>query len=131
MTMTGLIVISSKPVFKPPTVFLIVGVIRTGHALDRHDGNVLGETPNRVGGLPIEAFFLGWFTGKTPMHPCSTLFNTATLKDIGGFHSKHNAFDDVIAEVKLAARHKRVDVEDVKASYRHHPEANRGKTATL
>ncbi len=104
-----------------------IGIIRTGlRWIDTH-GNVLGEAPNRVGGLPIEEFFLGWFKGRTPMHPCSTLFNTKRLKEIGGFHSKHNVFDDVIAEVKLAAKHKRVDVAGVKASYRHHPQQLAGK----
>jgi glycosyltransferase involved in cell wall biosynthesis len=104
-----------------------IGIIRTGlRWIDTH-GNALGEAPNRVGGLPIEAFFVGWFTGKTPMHPCSTLFNTKRLKEIGGFHSKHNAFDDVIAEIKLAAQYGRVDVRDVKASYRHHPQQLAGK----
>jgi hypothetical protein len=61
------------------------------------------------------------------MHPCSTLFNTKRLKEIGGFHSKHNLFDDVIAEVKLAAKYNRVDVPDVKASFRHHSNRLTGK----
>jgi glycosyltransferase involved in cell wall biosynthesis len=98
-----------------------IGLIRTGMRwIDRHD-NVCGEALNRVGGLSFEGFLLGWFTGKTPMHPCSTLFNTKRLKAIGGFHSKNNLYDDVIAEVKLAAKHNRVDIPDVKASFRHHP----------
>jgi glycosyltransferase involved in cell wall biosynthesis len=104
-----------------------IGIIRTGlRWIDTH-GNVLGEFPNRVGGLPIDEFFLGWFTGKTPMHPCSTLFNTKRLKEIGGLHSKHNLFDDVLAEAKLAAKHNRVDIAGVKASYRHHPQQLAGK----
>jgi glycosyltransferase involved in cell wall biosynthesis len=104
-----------------------VGVIRTGMRWIDTNGNVRGEARNRVGGLPIEAFFVGWFTGKTPMHPCSTLFNTKRLREIGGFHSKHNLFDDVIAQAKLAAKYKRVDVADVKASFRHHPNRLTGK----
>jgi glycosyltransferase involved in cell wall biosynthesis len=98
-----------------------VGMIRTGMRwIDPHD-NVRQEALNEVGGLPFEGFLLGWFTGKTPMHPCSSLFNTQQLKEIGGFHSKNNLYDDVIAEVKLAAKHNRVDVPYVKASFRHHP----------
>ena len=61
------------------------------------------------------------------MHPCNTLFNTKRLKEIGGFHSKHNLFDDVMAEVKVAAKYNRVDVPEVKASYRHHPQQLAGK----
>ena len=104
-----------------------IGLIRTGIRWIDTDDNVRGEALNRVGGLPLEEFFLGWFMGRTPMHPCSTLFNTKRLKEIGGFHSKHNLFDDVIAEVKLAAKYNRVDVPDVKASFRHHSNQLTGK----
>jgi len=102
-------------------------MIRTGMRwIDTLD-TVRGEVPNRVGGLPLEEFFLGWFKGRTPMHPCNTLFNTKRLREIGGFRSKHNVFDDVIAVVRLVAKYKRVDVPDVKASYRHHPQQLTGK----
>jgi glycosyltransferase involved in cell wall biosynthesis len=97
-----------------------IGMIRTGvRWIDTRD-NVRREAPNRVGEVPFEGFLLGWFTGKTPMHLCSTLFNRKRLKEIGGFTSKHNLFDDVIAEVRIAAKYKRVDVRDIKASFRHH-----------
>ena len=97
-----------------------IGMIRTGMRwIDSHN-NVLGQALNRVGGLPIEGFIVGWFSGMTPMHLCCTLFNTDKLRRIGGLHSKHNVYDDVIAEVKLAGTHNRVDVWDVKASFRHH-----------
>jgi glycosyltransferase involved in cell wall biosynthesis len=96
------------------------GMIRTGMRwIDMH-GNVLGQASNHVAGLPIEEFFSGWFAGRTPMHLCSTLFDTAKLKTIGGLRSKHHRFDDVIAEVRLAAKYKRIDIPDVKASCRHH-----------
>ena len=97
-----------------------VGIIRAGiRRIDSH-GNVLSESPNLVGGLSTEEFFLAWFAGKTPMHLCSTLFNTERLREIGGFNSKHQLFQDVLAEVQLAARFGRVDVEDIKASFRKH-----------
>jgi glycosyltransferase involved in cell wall biosynthesis len=99
-----------------------VGMIRTGMRWIDRNGIVLRETLNRVSGLPFEGFFLSWFAAKTPMHLCSTLFNTARLKEIGGLHSKHHRFDDVIAETRLAAKYQRVDIPDVKASYRHHPD---------
>jgi glycosyltransferase involved in cell wall biosynthesis len=97
------------------------GIIRTGMRRIDSDGMVIGEKENLVGGLSTTDFFIGWFKGKTPMHLCSTLFNTQRLKEIGGFNSKHNLFQDVIAEVILAAKFGQVDVRDIKASFRNHP----------
>ena len=97
-----------------------IGMIRAGVRWIDAEGNVFYEALNRVGGLPIEEFFLGWFNNLTPMHLCSTLFSTTRLKDIGGFNSKHNLFDDVIAEIRMAAKYERVDVPNIRASFRHH-----------
>ena len=103
-----------------------VGMVRTGMRWIDLNGNVRGSALNRVGGLPVEEFYLGWFHGKTPMHLCSTLFHTQRLREIGEFRSKHNRFEDVLTEAKLAAKHNRVDVPEVKASFRHHPEQQAG-----
>jgi len=100
-----------------------VGIIRTGTRLIDSQGQVLREVPNRVGGLSIEDFFLGWFTGKTALYLCSTLFNTRRLREMGGFESPKNYLQDVVAEAQLAARFGRVDVQDVKASFRKHGDA--------
>ncbi len=97
-----------------------LGIIRTGTRIIDGNGNVLKESPNRTGGLSTTEFFRGWFRGKTSLYLCSTLFNTERLRKIGGFHSPHNLFQDVVAEVQLAARFGRVDVRDVKASFRKH-----------
>ena len=97
-----------------------VGLIRTGMRWIDDRGRVISEALNRVGDLPFDDFVLGWFNGQTPMHLCSTLFNTARLREIGGFNSKHNLFDDVVAEIRIAAKYPRVDVADIKASFRHH-----------
>ncbi len=96
------------------------GIIRTGTRIIDSQGRVLSEQPNLVGGLSTEDFFLGWFSGKTSHYLCSTLFNTARLQEIGGFGTKHNLFQDVSAEVQLAARFGRRDIPDVKASFRRH-----------
>ena len=97
-----------------------MGLIRTGmRKIDAH-GKVLEERPNLVGGLSADEFFLAWLGGKTPMHLCCSLFNTKRLKEIGGFNSKHQLFQDVIAEVQLAAKFGRVDIQDAKASFRTH-----------
>lgn len=97
-----------------------VGIVRTGTRLIDADGTVWSETLNRVGGLSLDGFFLGWFTHQTALYLCSTLFNTRRLAAIGGFHSRHHLFQDVMATVQLAAQGGRVDVSEVKASFRKH-----------
>jgi glycosyltransferase involved in cell wall biosynthesis len=97
-----------------------VGLIRSGMRRIDSEGKIIGELSNYVDGLPLEKFLLGWFTNETPMHLCCTLFNTEMLRGIGGFESKHYLFDDVIAEIRMAAAGERVDFPDIKASFRSH-----------
>jgi glycosyltransferase involved in cell wall biosynthesis len=96
------------------------GLIRTGTRLIDSAGKAVREMPNNAKNLSTEDFFLSWFNHKTALYLCSTLFHTEHLKSIGGFHSRHNLFQDVFAEVQLAAAHGRVDVKDAKASFRKH-----------
>ena len=98
-----------------------VGLIRTGLRWIDNEGRIRSEKINMAEGLPLKRFFQAWFRGETPMHLPSTLFNTRKLSEIGGFNSRYQLFNDVIAEVKLAALHSRTDVPDIKASFRHHP----------
>lgn len=99
-----------------------IGIVRTGTRVINSDGIVLNETPNMVGGLPTEDFIRVWFAWKTALYLCSTLFNTKRLKEIGGFPSRPYLFQDVFAELKLASMHGRIDIQDVKASFRQHPD---------
>jgi glycosyltransferase involved in cell wall biosynthesis len=96
------------------------GMIRTGIRVIDDKGLVLWERRNDVRHLPVEEFFRGWFAGKTAWYLVSTLFDTALFREIGGFRSKHNLVQDCVAISKLAAGHGRVDVEDIKASFRQH-----------
>jgi glycosyltransferase involved in cell wall biosynthesis len=100
------------------------GIIRTGTRIIDSQGKVRSEVFNRVGGLSTEDFFRGWFKGKTSLYLCSTLFHTERLREIGGFKSKRNLFQDVVAEVQLAARFGRLDIEDIKAGFRKHSGEN-------
>lgn len=101
-----------------------VGIIRTGTRVIDSQGRVLSERKNIVGSLPTNEFFLAWFKSKTDLYLCSTLFNTERLKEIGGFNSKHQLFQDVLAETTLAAKYGRVDVQEIKASFRKHAMQN-------
>jgi len=96
------------------------GIVRTGTRLINNDNVTIQEFPNNVVDLSTEEFFLGWFEGKTGMYVCSSLFNTEYLKEIGGFKSKSHLFQDVIAEFTLAAKYGRIDIKDIKASFRKH-----------
>jgi glycosyltransferase involved in cell wall biosynthesis len=100
------------------------GIIQTGTRQINSKGTVLGEVPNLAAGLPVDAFFRKWFSRQAPIHLCHTLFNTDKLRQIGGFKSKHNCYDDSMAVVLLAAKYGRVDVREVKASFRFHGDQN-------
>lgn len=96
------------------------GLVLTGTRQVDAEGNVLSAVHNKVTGCSTAEFILGWFDGKVPLYLCSTLFNTKRLKELGGLRSKTNVYDDVVAYVQLAARHGRIDVFDIKASFRRH-----------
>jgi glycosyltransferase involved in cell wall biosynthesis len=97
-----------------------VGVVRTGVRVVDGEGRVLRELPNPAAGLTTPEFFLAWFTYRLTPYLCSTLFNTRRLREIGGFHSLKNLFQDMAAMVELAHRFGRADVLEVKASFRKH-----------
>jgi glycosyltransferase involved in cell wall biosynthesis len=97
-----------------------VGIIRTGVRLIDSGTNVLGERPNLSAGLPTSAFFRQWFVANTPVYLCCTLFNGQRIREVGGFSSRHNCYDDNMVIFRLAARYGRLDVPDIKASFRLH-----------
>ncbi len=97
-----------------------IGLIRTGIRWIDQDGKVLYTRENPGSGLSTDDFFISWFKGKVPMHLCGTLFNKKGLQEIGGFNGEFGAWNDVSAEVEMAARFSRVDVNDIKGSFRRH-----------
>ena len=96
------------------------GVMRTGVREIDAEGKVLHEAPNMVGGFSTEDFFRAWFSYKTSWYLCNTLYNTKALKEIGGFQSEKQLLQDGMATSQLAAKLGRVDVQDIKASFRRH-----------
>ncbi len=97
-----------------------VGVVLTGAREIDGKGEKIRECLNQAKGSSVETFFLEWFANNTPLYLCSTLYYTRGLREIGGFHSKTNLYQDVVATAKLMAKYQRVNVEAVKASFRRH-----------
>ena len=107
-----------------------VGVILTGvRIIDEHD-NVIEEHENNGAGLSPVEFIMGWFENKTVLYLCSTLYNTARLKEVGGFFSKKNLYDDLVPTFILATKYGRVDVTGIKAGFRRH-QGNRGSAVPI
>lgn len=106
------------------------GLVRTGTRLIDGDGDLIRDVPNTAGGRDYVEFFRGWMRGEFTSYVCSTLFNTALLREVGGFQSSHGLFQDMIVVAKLIARAGHRDVEAVKASFRRHDE-NYGNAADL
>lgn len=104
-----------------------VGIILTGTRVIDEKGAMQVETTNKGSGSSMEDFCLGWFGNKFPLYLCSTLFLTDGLRSVGGIRSKTHSYCDVVAEVKMIDKFKRVDIFDVKASFRRHS-SNMGST---
>ncbi len=97
-----------------------VGLVLTGTRVIDGDGEIKSETYNQGSGHSFEDFCLGWFGSKFPLYLCSTLFLTKGLREVGGLRSKTHTYLDVAAEVKMVSKFSRVDIFDVKASFRRH-----------
>ena len=107
-----------------------VGAIFTGvRIIDEHD-NVLEKHENRGEALSPEDFILGWFQDKTVLYLCSTLFNTIKLREVGGFASKKNLYNDLVPAFTLVAKYGWRDVVDIKAGFRRHS-GNAGSTISI
>jgi glycosyltransferase involved in cell wall biosynthesis len=96
------------------------GIVRTGVRMINSQGNALDEVPNLAAGLSLDGFFRKWFSRQAPLHLCHTVFNTQRLREIGGFKSRYNCYEDTKAMVLIAAKYGRVDVREAKASFRIH-----------
>lgn len=95
-------------------------LLRTGLRTIDANGVFLYDQPNLAGGTSLADFFLVWFAGRTSLYLCNTLFNRDMLLEVGGFRSRHNLFQDVIAQARVAACMPRADVTEIKASTRLH-----------
>jgi glycosyltransferase involved in cell wall biosynthesis len=102
-----------------------IGLIRTGTRVVDSKNRIRSSKLNRCSGMSPADLFLAWFRRSTAFYLCSTLFNTARLREAGGFWSPANLYQDVAAIARLAVPHRRVDVTEIKASFRRHDQ-NKG-----
>ena len=98
-----------------------IGIVRTGARIIDFNGEVINEKENNEDGLSVTSFFCKWLEGRSLMLLCCILFNTKYLIQSGGFNSKFQLFQDVLAEFTLASKYGRIDINDVMASFRKHP----------
>jgi glycosyltransferase involved in cell wall biosynthesis len=96
------------------------GLIHTGVRTVDARGTAIGDCFNRAGVTSLDELFLDWFAGRTALYLCSTLFHREALLEAGGFASRHNLFQDVVAQVKVAARMPRAEIAAIKATTRQH-----------
>jgi glycosyltransferase involved in cell wall biosynthesis len=96
------------------------GLIVSGTRVIDSDGNVIAEKENPARGMTVDDFFLLWYRHQVHLFLCGCLFNRDALISIGGFDRKYNHYIDVAAEVLVAGRYGRRDVEEVVASFRKH-----------
>ncbi|MBC2709799.1 MAG: glycosyltransferase family 2 protein [Desulfosarcina sp.] len=96
------------------------GFIRTGtRIIGKNDEHIQNE-PNLVYSNNPDEMFLAWVSWRTSFYLCGTLFNTQALKEMGGFKSKNNLFEDGFAIIKLSAEYPILNIVDIKSSFRHH-----------
>ena len=88
-----------------------------------HRGDTVRESKNVIGAVSLAGFYQAWFAGKTNWYLANTLFNTRQLRAEGGFHSPYHLAEDGFAIARLA-RFGRLDLADVKASFRVHAGEN-------
>lgn len=106
------------------------GLVRTGTRVIDGSGTVVYSRVNRAPGTTTKALLETWFATKTSFYFCSTLFNTAALRRVGGFGTPKALFNDVAAYVLVANDSGTVEVPEVKATFRQHA-SNTGKASTV
>jgi glycosyltransferase involved in cell wall biosynthesis len=106
-----------------------VGIVLTGTRVIDDEGRPGFKKWNSLTGPEPVDFFLGWFRKRISLYLCSTLYNAPRLREVGGFRSPKNLFQDVVATVRLS-QFGRADVPEVKASFRRHAD-NMGTAARI
>ena len=95
-------------------------LIRTGTRLINAHSQFERNIPNHITDASTEGLIHAWFNNQISFYFCSTLFNTELLKLAGGLYSRHNLLEDCNAIIELSTRGPRLDIKEIKASYREH-----------
>jgi glycosyltransferase involved in cell wall biosynthesis len=98
------------------------GVVRTGTRLINAQDQIIGELSNQAAGLPFDDFVRAWIDGDTSPYQCSSMFRTAALLGVG-LHSRHHLLNDAFSHFKIAAGYGRIDIKEIKATFRVHDES--------
>ena len=98
-----------------------IALIHSGVRVIDAESKVQYEVPNQGHGKSIVDFTRSWFKNRKAIYLCATMFKTGQLRESGGFASKHNLCQDMMAQFRLAATGGWIDVREVKASVRRHP----------
>jgi glycosyltransferase involved in cell wall biosynthesis len=96
------------------------GLIRTGTRVMDADGVVVSARENRAPDGSVADLIMAWFEGTTSMYFCNTFYRTDALRETGGFTSPREMYIDVAAVIRIASNEARLEVPDVKASFRRH-----------
>jgi glycosyltransferase involved in cell wall biosynthesis len=97
-----------------------IGIIVAGSREIDLQGNVVIEKPNSASGISPLEFLIFFYEKKVHLYFCSILFNTAKLRELGGFKEYYRYFVDLAAEFEMIGKTERVDVTEVLGSFRAH-----------
>ena len=97
-----------------------LGVIRTGIRIIDATGSTVAVRPNETTGRSVADSARAWYSNRAPIYCANALLNTRSLRQMGGLISRHNLFQDALAQFRLDAELGRADIADVRASFREH-----------
>jgi glycosyltransferase involved in cell wall biosynthesis len=102
-----------------------IGLIRTGARIIDEHGKILHERKNIAAGLSPYDFVMAFLSRKLLLFLSCSLFNTRRLCEISGpdchwTGTQYRHWEDVYSELEVARKFGRIDIPDVKGSYRAH-----------
>lgn len=107
-----------------------LGLIRCGVRIVDGRGSTKKSRPNRAAQGGTAELFRAWSEGRAHFYFCNTLFRTDRLRELGGFGTREDLFQDVAAIARMAGLG-RVEVPEVLASFRRHDDNKGASEAAL
>lgn len=98
-------------------------MLRTGVRVIDAEGRTLEEHVNHSrGDSGVDGFLQDLFQGA-PLYMCHSVYHRQRLLEVGGFTSPKRLYHDLVAVVRLVATGPRLEMADIKASFRRHGES--------